>query len=414
MEIGRADNLGATADADGVHFAIYSSVAERIELCLFDDLGNELERHDLPACTDDVWHGFKPGIAPGQLYGYRVHGPDEPETGLRCNPGKLLIDPYARRLAGEFRWHDAVFGHNDLDSAAFIPKSVVCGSLDDLPRGPRVPWSDTIFYEANVRGYTMLHPAVAERERGTFAGLTNRDVLGYLRSLGVTSVELMPIHAFIDEHHLAVQDLRNFWGYNSVNFFAPMNRYAAGDPLTEFRDMVRAIHDAGLEVILDVAYNHTGEGDHRGPTLSFRGIDNMAYYRLEPNDKSRYVNDTGTGNTIDADSPVVQQLVLDSLRYWANVMGVDGFRFDLASILGRHADGFSREHPLLNLIAGDPMLRQCKIVAEPWPVASGKLRDEQQMYDILPIWKSTYYADPHNWVGEMYHSVSPIHVILQK
>lgn len=373
MQRGRSDTLGATPDRDGVHFALYSSVAERVELCLFDDNGNQTRRLDLPDCTDGVWHGFEPGLGAGQRYGYRVHGPYAPDRGLRCNPSKLLVDPYARQLVGEFRWIDAVFGDNDVDSAATVPLCVVADDREPLVRGAGTPWADTIFYELNVRGYTMRHPAVDEAARGTFAGLNNRDVLDYLKALGVTSIELMPVHAFIDEHHLAQQDLRNLWGYNSLNFFAPMARLAgtAVDPIGEFREMVRSIHDAGLEVILDVAYNHTAEGDHRGPTLSFRGIDNRAYYRLVATDAAHYINDTGTGNTVDADSPVVQQLVLDSLRYWATVMGVDGFRFDLAAVLGRHADGFSTHHPLLKAIGGDAVLKERKLIAEPWDPGPG-------------------------------------------
>ena len=375
MQRGRSDNLGATPDRDGVHFALYSSVAERVEVCLFDQAGNQHRCVELPECTDNVWHGFEPGIEVGQQYGYRVHGPHTPSKGPRCNPSKLLIDPYARSLAGDFRWHMAVFGNNRLDSANYVPRSVVCSDPSALARGPAVPWADTIFYELNVRGYTMRHPAVDEAARGTFRGLTNGEVLGHLKSLGVTSIELMPVHAWIDEHHLARRGLRNFWGYNTINFFSPMQRYVGADLFPDgvaaFRDMVRSIHDAGLEVILDVAYNHTGEGDHRGPTLSFRGIDNAAYYRLVSDDQAHYINDTGTGNTIDADSPVVQRLVIDSLRYWATTMGVDGFRFDLATILGRHADGFSSSHPLLKAIASDPVLGDRKLVAEPWDPGPG-------------------------------------------
>ncbi|MEO1203414.1 MAG: glycogen debranching protein GlgX [Pseudomonadota bacterium] len=373
MQRGRSDVLGASPDGDGVNFALYSSVAERVEVCLFDEHGTQQHCADLPDCTDGVWHGYVPGLGVGQRYGYRVHGPYSPAAGQRCNPSKLLIDPYTRQLSGDFSWHESVFGDNQLDSASSVPKSVVTDDLDALPRGPGVPWADTIFYELNVRGYTMLHPAVDEAARGSFEGLTNRAVLDYLRSLGVTSIELLPVHAFIDEHHLAKLGLRNFWGYNSINFFAPAPRYAgrASDHRHAFRDMVNAIHDAGLEVILDVVYNHTAEGDHRGPTLSFRGIDNAAYYRLAAKQPAHYVNDTGTGNTIDADSPIVQQLVLDSLRYWATVMGVDGFRFDLATVLGRHADGYTREHPLLAAISSDPTLRHCKLIAEPWDPGPG-------------------------------------------
>ena len=371
IEPGSSAAPGATVDDGGTHFAVYSSVAEAVELCLFDADGRETGRHTLPDCTDNVWHGFLPGCSAGQRYGYRVQGPFVPEEGLRCNPAKLLIDPYARQLSGDFEWHKSVFGNNDLDSAAHVPKSVVTGVPEPLHGRPCVPWSETIFYEANVRGFTMQHPQVDMSDRGRFAGMRNAQVLEYLKSLGITSVELMPVHAFIDEHHLAKRGLRNFWGYNSISFFAPANRYAGDDPVGEFREMVDAIHDAGLEVILDVVYNHTGEADSNGPTLSFRGLDNRAYYRLEPDRADVYVNDTGCGNTLDADSGVVQQLIIDSLRYWSTSMGVDGFRFDLASILGRHAAGFSSDHSLLRAIANDAVLRDRKLVAEPWDPGPG-------------------------------------------
>lgn len=371
METGSPATLGASLQRDGVNFAVYSSVATRIELCFYDADGRHQGNADLPECTDNVWHGFVPGLTSGQRYGYRVHGPYEPASGLFCNPAKLLIDPYARALDGRMSWNPEVFGYSPGDSAAFVPKSVVHGDTPMSSKGPQVPWSETIFYEANVRGMTMQHPAVAESERGTFDGLKNREVLAYLVSLGVTSIELMPVFAYIDEHHLAQKGLRNYWGYNSINFFAPMQRYAPHDPVGQFVAMVNAIHDAGLEVILDVAYNHTAEGDGGGPTLSFRGIDNLSYYRMENDNRGVYVNDTGCGNTLDADSPIAQQLVIDSLRYWANDLGVDGFRFDLATVLGRHADGFSPQHPLLNVIAKDPMLKDKKLVAEPWDPGPG-------------------------------------------
>lgn len=377
MQRGRFDILGATADKDGVNFALFSSVAERVEICLFDEAGTEYARLDLPGCDGDVWHGYMPGLAVGQQYGYRVHGPFDPSRGLRCNSNKLLLDPYARKLSGEFCWHDAVFGTDNggklsrKDSGPYVPRSVVCPEQSDAPPGPAIPWSEAIFYEVNVRGYTMRHPAVEDTQRGKFAGLRNKEVLAYIRSLGVTSVELMPVHGFIDEHHLATRGLRNLWGYNSVSFFAPMNRYGGGDPVTEFREMVAAIHDAGLEVILDVVYNHTGEADQLGPTLCFRGIDNTAYYRLQDGDPAEYVNDTGTGNTLNADNLAVQRLIVDSLRYWTQVMGVDGFRFDLATILGRHGSGFSSQHPLLRAITDDHVLKHCKLIAEPWDPGPG-------------------------------------------
>ena len=403
METGANAPLGATADADGVNFALFSSVAERVELCLFDEHGRETGRYSLPQKTGDVWHGYLPNCRPGQRYGYRVHGGYEPERGLRCNPAKLLIDPYARLIDGEFVWHDAVFDYrrnsnsnsnsnsnfdpdpdpdsnsdprllliNELDSAPFVPKSVVCAEHSSSPKpGRRTPWTETIFYEANVRGYTMRHPAVEETARGTFAGMRNGEVLAYLKALGITSLELLPVQAFIDERHLTDLGLRNYWGYNTIGFFSPMPRYARGDAVAEFVEMVNAVHDAGLELIMDVVYNHTAEGNRCGPTLSFRGIDNAAYYRCKLGEPGRYVNDTGTGNTLNADHSRARQLVIDSLRYWANDMGVDGFRFDLATVLGRHAEGFSNRHPLLEAIGEDTQLRHVKLIAEPWDIGPG-------------------------------------------
>ncbi len=372
IEFGHPAPLGATPNGDGTNFSIFSSVAQRVELCLFDTGGNLVANYDLPGNTDQVWHGHLPGCGAGQQYGYRIHGVYNPDEGLRCNPNKLLIDPYARAQAGEFTWHGAVFDHNDLDSARYLPKGVVCDVIDPLPRArPRIPWPDMIFYEANVRGFTMRHPAVAEADRGKFQGMRNAGVIEYLKALGVTAIEFMPVHAFIDEHHLVKRGLRNFWGYNSISFFAPSSRYAQADAATEFRDMVRAIHDAGIEVVLDVVYNHTGEGGADGPTLSFRGIDNLAYYRTEPGDHGVYVNDTGTGNTVNVDHPNVQQLIMDSLRYWHREMGVDGFRFDLATILGRTPHGYSPVHPLLEAISHDGALHDAVLVAEPWDPGPG-------------------------------------------
>ncbi len=378
---GEPGPLGATVHDDGVNFAVRSSVAEAVFLCLFDEHGEEFLRRELPARTHGIWHGFLPGATAGMHYGYRVDGPYQPRHGVRCNPHKLLIDPYARALSGEFRWHNSVFGYqpgtepvdvfqSELDSAPWVPKSRVVGkATSDVP-GPQIPWSQTVAYEMNVRGYTMRHPAVDARDRGKFRGLTNASVLEYLRALGITTVELMPVHEFIDEHFLTVRGLRNFWGYNTLNFFTPAARYAGADPRRDFIDMVNAIHDAGLEVILDVVFNHTAEGDHRGPTLCYRGLDNAAYYSLTL-DRQHYINDTGCGNTMNADSVVVQDLVLDSLRYWAGDLGVDGFRFDLAPILGRHPHGFDPQHPLLRRIENDPLLQQKKLIAEPWDPGPG-------------------------------------------
>ena len=381
METGSPAPLGATPDAHGVNFAVYSSVAESVELCLFSRHGKPQRSFRLPACTDGVWHGYLPRCKPGQRYGYRVHGPWQPDAGLRCNPSKLLLDPYCRELTGDFVWHDAVFDYvpgadeftmNTRDSAAWVPQSVVCAPPDlSMSEGPAVPWCEALVYETNLRGYTMRHPAVPDAERGTFAGMQNGAVLDYLRSLGITSVELLPIQVYIDEHHLAKRGLRNFWGYNTIAFFAPMPRFAARNPRRELLEMVNAIHDAGMEVILDIAFNHTGESDGSGPTLCFRGFDNQAYYRLAPDDPSAYVNDTGTGNTLNADHPRAQALVLDCLRYWSGELGVDGFRFDLATILGRHAHGFSAQHPLLTAISDDPQLQGVKLIAEPWDPGPG-------------------------------------------
>jgi len=374
---GNPGQLGATPTDGGVNFALYSSVAERVELCLFDDSGKET-RHPLPAVDHEVWHGFLPGIEAGQRYGYRVYGPWGPAEGLLCNPHKLLLDPYARCIDGEFRWHPAVFGRlddgaaNPLDSAPYVPRAVVVDEFSTPVRpGPRIPWEDTIFYETNVRGFTMRHAAVDTIARGTFDGMRTREVLEHVKSLGVTSIELMPVHTWIDEHHLARKRLKNYWGYASVGFFAPMARLGGSDPVSEFREMVSAIHDAGLEVIMDVAYNHTGEGSGEGPTLCFRGIDNLAYYRTLPGHPDHYINDTGTGNTINSDHPVVQRLVVDSLRYWVSQMGVDGFRFDLGPVLGRHADGYSKDHMLLQAITRDPVLSTVKLVSEPWDPGPG-------------------------------------------
>ena len=377
---GNAEQCGATLAADGVNFALWSSIADRVELCLFDETRHEVSL-DLPACDNGVWHGFVPNCQPGQRYGFRVHGPWDPERGLRCNPAKVLIDPYARRIDGEFNWNGKVFdyvqggdGQMDAcphDNLAFTPLSVICERPTIDIQRPNIPWAESIFYETNVRGYTMRHPDVPDSDRGKFSGMRNKEVLAYVKALGITAIELMPILAFIDEHHLAKAGLRNYWGYNTINFFAPMPRYGGADPVTELRDMICAIHEAGLEVLLDVAYNHTGEADGTGPVLSFRGIDNLAYYRTEPDQRSRYINDTGCGNTINADHHRVQELILSSLRYLHSDIGFDGFRFDLATIIGRHADGFSTSHPLLTAISEDSDLRNAKLIAEPWDPGPG-------------------------------------------
>lgn len=383
IEQGFAGTLGPSPDKDGTNFALYSSVAERVELCLFDDAGNATARHDLPDCSDGVWHGYLPGCAPGQRYGFRVHGPFDPPRGLRCNPSKLLLDPCARRLHGEFHWVDAVFDSNDSDSASSVPYSIVTdrGTVC-ADRRPRVPWSDTIFYECNLRAYTMRHPHISDADRGKFSGLRNHEVIEYIKALGITAIELMPVYAFVDERHLVDRGLRNLWGYNTMSFFAPMPRYANGDADIELRDMVRSFHDAGLEVILDVAYNHTGEGGSGGPTFGFRGIDNLSYYRTLPHDPGSYVNDTGCGNTLNVEHPRVRQIVIDSLGYFSEVMGIDGFRFDLATVLGRRAHGFSKGHPLLLDISNDARLADIKLIAEPWDPGPGGY----QLGNFPPRW----------------------------
>jgi isoamylase len=382
---GRPWPLGATWDGEGVNFALYSEHAERVELCLFDARGRrETERMELRERTDFVWHAYLPDARPGTLYGYRVHGPWAPEQGLRFNPHKLLLDPYARMLAGAFRWSDAVFGHRvggrreDLvadprDSAACVPK---CQIVDPAftwgeDRRPAVPWHDTVIYELHVKGYTQLNQLVPPPLRGTYAGLASAPVIEHLRRLGVTAVELLPVHAFVDEKRLAQAGLRNYWGYNSIGFFAPEMRYSATGTLGEFKTMVQTLHSAGIEVILDVVYNHTGEGDRLGPTLAYRGIDNRVYYRLERDNPREYVNHAGTGNTLNVAHPAVLQLVMDSLRYWVTEMHVDGFRFDLATTLARGAHAFDAHGPFLAAIRQDPVVSRVKLIAEPWDLGEG-------------------------------------------
>ena len=387
MQSGDPNLRGAYWDGEGVNFTLYSALAESVDLCLFDAHGNETKRFALPGYDDGVWHGYLPGCNHGQHYGYRVHGQYQPAQGLRFNANKLLIDPYARALHGRFSmFPEAMFDFdtdcrtgemqiNTLDSAYCMPKCVVTArqafqaAARSATARPNIPWSKSIIYEANVRGFTMRHPAVPESERGKFRAMGNAAILDYLKALGITAIELMPVHAFVDEAFLVSRGLKNFWGYNSINFFTPEARYASDNAITEFREMVDAIHDAGIEVILDVVYNHTGESDRYGPTLSFRGIDNLAYYRTAPNDPGQYVNHTGCGNTLNMGHHRVQELVLDSLRYWHQEMGVDGFRFDLATVLGRSADSFEPDHALLRKITHDDVLKGVKLIAEPWDIA---------------------------------------------
>ncbi|MFL9923931.1 glycogen debranching protein GlgX [Herbaspirillum lusitanum] len=376
---------GATWTGQGVNFALFSAHATRVELCLYDAEGkHEIGRVDLPEYTDEVWHAFIPDIGPDTVYGYRVHGPYEPENGHRFNPNKLLLDPYAKRHIGELVWAPEVFGYtigaededlsfDERDSAAFVPKCVVVDHSFSFAGASEnhIPWEKCVFYETHVRGYTMRHPAVPEHLRGSFAGLATPEVVEHIKSLGVTSVELLPIHSFVNDDYLLEKGLTNYWGYNSLGFFAADPRYFASGEIAEFKNMIKSFHEAGLEVILDVVYNHTAEGNEKGPTLSFKGIDNASYYRLLPDQKRFYINDTGTGNTLNLSHPRVLQMVCDSLRYWVTEMGVDGFRFDLATILGRLDHGFDESSGFLQACRQDPILAGVKMIAEPWDCGPG-------------------------------------------
>jgi len=382
---GRPYPLGATWDGEGVNFALFSEHAEQVELCLFDASGRqELQRIRLPEQTDLVWHGYLPEARPGLLYGYRVYGPYEPERGHRFNPKKLLLDPYAKAIHGRLRWSDNVFGYRvghpkqDLsqdrrNDAREMPKCRVIDPAftwgDDRP--PRTPWHNTLIYELHVKGFTMRHPEVPEPLRGTYAGLATQPVIEHLQRLGVTAVELMPVHAFIDERHLLDQGLSNYWGYNSIGYFAPDRRYYANGRINEFKTMVKVLHSAGIEVILDVVYNHTAEGNQLGPTLCFRGIDNASYYRLLPDEPRYYMDYTGCGNTLNMLHPRVLQLIMDSLRYWVQEMHVDGFRFDLASALARELHEVDRLGAFFDIIHQDPVLSRVKLIAEPWDLGEG-------------------------------------------
>jgi isoamylase len=379
---GSAYPLGATYDGTGTTFAIFSEVAEKVELCLFDEDGTE-RRIELPEMDGFVWHGFLPGIQPGQRYGFRVHGPYDPEQGLRCNPNKLLLDPYAKAIDGAVDWDEAVFGYhfhtgerNDDDSAQHMPKSVVVSPYFDwgVDRPPRTPYNKTIIYEAHVKGLTMTHPRIPEEIRGTYSALAHPAIIEHLQELGITAIELMPVHQFVQDDTLLQKGLRNYWGYNTIGFFAPHNEYATttdGQQVQEFKGMVRALHEAGIEVILDVVYNHTAEGNHLGPTLSFKGIDNQAYYRLVEDDKQYYMDTTGTGNSLNVRHPQSLQLIMDSLRYWVTEMHVDGFRFDLASTLARQFHEVDRLSAFFDLVHQDPVVSQVKLIAEPWDVGDG-------------------------------------------
>ncbi|WP_193614243.1 glycogen debranching protein GlgX [Nocardioides lijunqiniae] len=381
---GQAYPLGATYDGSGTNFALFSEVAERVELCLFDEDGNE-ERVEVWEVDAYIWHCYLPHVQPGQRYGYRVHGPYAPEQGLRCNPNKLLLDPYAKATAREIDWDQSLFGYNfgdpdsrnDEDSAAHMTLGVVINPFFDWEGDRRLnyPYNESVIYEAHVKGMTQLHPDLPEEIRGTYAGLAHPAITEHLQHLGVTAIELMPVHQFIQDSTLLEKGLRNYWGYNTLGFFAPHAEYAgtaqAGQQVQEFKAMVKAMHAAGIEVILDVVYNHTAEGNHMGPTLSFKGIDNPAYYRLVEDDQQYYMDYTGTGNSLNVRHPHSLQLIMDSLRYWVTEMHVDGFRFDLASALAREFYDVDRLATFFELVQQDPVVSQVKLIAEPWDVGPG-------------------------------------------
>ncbi len=392
---GRPYPLGATFDGTGTNFAVYSSVAERVELCLFDASGTET-RVDLTEVDADVWHGYLPAVRPGQHYGFRVHGPYDPAAGHRCDPSKLLLDPYAKAISGQVVPSESLYSYtfedpsarNEEDSAGATMRSVVTTPFFDWghDRPPAHEYHDTIIYEAHVKGLTRLHPEVPENLRGTYAGLAQPVVIDHLKDLGVTAIELMPVHQFVNDTHLQEKGLSNYWGYNTIGFFAPQNTYAAygtdGQQVAEFKTMVKALHEADIEVILDVVYNHTAEGNHMGPTLSFKGLDNAAYYRLVDGGEEHYFDTTGTGNSLLMRSPAVLQLIMDSLRYWVTEMHVDGFRFDLASTLARQFAEVDKLSAFFDIIHQDPVLSQVKLIAEPWDVGEGGY----QVGGFPPLW----------------------------
>ena len=385
LECGLPYPLGATWDGLGVNFAVFSAHAEQIDLCLFDPSGRrEIARMKLPDCTDEVFHGYLPNARAGLLYGFRAHGEYDPQHGHRFNPNKLLLDPYAKQVAGEVRWSDALYGYRlhsprgDLsfdrrDSAPGMPKAVVTDDAfnwgDDRP--PNVPWQETVIYEAHVRGLTMRRPDILPHERGTFAALASPPMIAHYKRLGVTAVELLPVHAFVQDRRLVEMGLRNFWGYNSIAFFAPEPRYLSDGSLNEMKVAIRRLHAAGIEVILDVVYNHTAEGSEEGATLSFRGLDNLSYYWMEEHDWRRCVNDTGCGNTVRVQHARVLQMVMDSLRYWVEAYHVDGFRFDLGVTLGREKHGFDPGSGFFDAIRQDPVLSRVKLISEPWDIGPG-------------------------------------------
>ena len=389
---GSASRLGAVWDGEGVNFALFSQNATAVDLCLYDseDPTKETHRISLKECTNRIWHCYSPDIRPGQLYAYRVHGPYAPMQGMRFNPNKVLLDPYARAVAGHLQWHDALFGYqvghpdvdlsySETDSAPYMPKCVVVDEAftwgDDRP--PQTPWSDTLIYEAHVKGMTMKHPDVPENLRGTYLGLASDAILDHLKSLGVTAIELLPVHHFAVDRRLEDLKLTNYWGYQSLGFFAPDCRYATGsrgEQVNEFKTMVKAFHREGIEVILDVVYNHTGEGNEQGPTIGFKGLDNSSYYRLVPQQERYYQDFTGCGNSWNVLNPRALQLILDSLRHWVVDMHVDGFRFDLAPTLARDPFEFDSFSRFFATVQQDPVLSQVKLIAEPWDVGPGGYR----------------------------------------
>lgn len=395
---GQSYPLGSKYDGAGTNFAIFSDVAEKVELCLIDAECNE-ERILLDEVDAHIWHCYLPGVKPGQRYGFRVHGPYNPAEGKRCDPSKLLVDPYARAFDGEFDGHPSLFsydindpenpeGRNAEDSLEHTMKSVVVNPFFDWgsDRSPNTPYNETVIYEAHVKGMTMRHPDVPESLRGTYAGLAHPSIIEHLKGLGITAIELMPVHQFLQDDRLRDLGLRNYWGYNTFGFFAPQQDYAAaqepGGAVSEFKGMVRAFHEAGIEVILDVVYNHTAEGNHMGPTIAFRGIDNEAYYRLVDGDKAHYMDYTGTGNSLNVRDPHPLQMIMDSLRYWVSEMHVDGFRFDLASTLARELHDVDKLATFFDLVQQDPIVSQVKLIAEPWDVGEGGY----QVGNFPPLW----------------------------
>jgi glycogen operon protein len=417
---GRSYPLGATYDGAGTNFALFSEIATRVDLCLFDESGHE-QRIELPEHGGYVWHGYLPGIGPGQRYAYRVHGPWAPEQGQRCNSAKLLLDPYAKAIEGQPRWDEAVYpyklGEGDLvvsgsDSAPFMPRCVVTNPYFDWSddRPPRTPWHQTVVYEVHVKGFTKRHPEIPEEQRGTYAGLGSPAAIDYLRGLGVTAVELLPVHQFVHSQRLRDAGLRNYWGYDSIGYFAPHNEYSSrgqrGEQVQEFRQLVKTLHRAEIEVFLDVVYNHTCEGNQMGPVLSFKGIDNPAYYRTKPDEPRYYMDYTGTGNSLNMRDPYVLQLLMDSLRYWVLEMHVDGFRFDLASALARGLHEVDRLSAFFDLIQQDPVVSRVKLIAEPWDVGEGGY----QVGNFPPQWSEwngkyrdtvrDYWRGEHSKLGE--------------